>query len=920
MLKTMTIRTTIAAFLAGLSMSAQAMADTQRVDIPAGSLLTALETLAKQANVDLVYQDAQVRGLRTDGVTGELSPHDAVVKLLQGTPLKVRTDEASNAILITIPVPTAPTTFVSPKGREVEAEGSASANKETKSFWSRLRLAQTDTPSPAPGEGRGAVTTSEGGKGNRAQENLELEEITVTGSRIRGAVTTSPVIVARRDEIESAGLNDLGSFARTLTQNFSGGQNPGVAGAGSQGVDNQNLNSSSALNLRGLGPAATLTLVNGHRVAYDGLAQGVDISAVPLAAVDRVEIVADGASALYGSDAVGGVANVILRRDFEGLVTSARFGASTDGGNEQQQYDGVAGRTWSAGGFMVAANYGQTTAINAGDRSYTRTIDASTTLVPRQEQYGFVFAGHQQVFEALEFAIDAQFNHRKSAIAAPFLPTASVFTNGLYSMPEARSYSVTPSLRLKLAGGWEASLSGTHGGSKSDLFSRTFAQGIESRRTRLVYDDSLDVAELSAEGPIVRLPGGDARLAMGGGYRSVGLAVNVRATRNGVTTTTSDFSPSRDIYFGYGELSVPLVSAENRMALIENLRVNAAWRYENYRGVADVVTPKFGLVYEPYPDISFKASWGKSFKAQTLFQEFQVRQGILFPGTTFFGYPADQAALIVSGGNSRLKPEQATTWNVTMEVRPSFLEGLQIEASYFDVQYRDRVISPLTSIDDVFTNPIYENFIFYAPSNQQIAAEIARLPQGLSNQTGKPLDPATVGAIVDGSLQNAARQALHGVDVDLNYRIDLGSSDELNVNGRASYLASEQQLASGQPYVRLAGTIFDPPHWRGRLGGNWQHSPFELSAFLNYTGGTDDDRLHPSVRVRSFATFDLAARFRSSAIHGLGQGLESILSVANLFNEAPGQISNANPVDPPYDSTNYSVVGRVVSISLTKKW
>src|SRR3546814_3459435 len=95
----------------------------------------------------------------------------------------------------------------------------------------------------------------------------------------------------------------------------------------------------SALNLRGLGPDATLTLFNGHRVAYDAIGQGVDISAVPLAAVDRIEVLTDGSSALYGSDAVGGVANVILRRDYDGAVASARVGGATDGGDFEQQYN-----------------------------------------------------------------------------------------------------------------------------------------------------------------------------------------------------------------------------------------------------------------------------------------------------------------------------------------------------------------------------------------------------------------------------------------------------------------------------------------------------------------------------------------------------------------------------------------------------
>src|SRR3546814_493823 len=134
----------------------------------------------------------------------------------------------------------------------------------------------------------------------------------------------SPVIVSTKGEIEGRGFNDLGAFARSLVQNYSGGQNPGIAASGQGG--SENVTSSSALNLRGLGADATLTLFNGHRVAYDAISQGVDITAIPLAAIDRVEVVTDGSSALYGSDAVGGVANVILLKDYDGALLTGRLG------------------------------------------------------------------------------------------------------------------------------------------------------------------------------------------------------------------------------------------------------------------------------------------------------------------------------------------------------------------------------------------------------------------------------------------------------------------------------------------------------------------------------------------------------------------------------------------------------------------
>src|SRR3546814_20276736 len=102
---------------------------------------------------------------------------------------------------------------------------------------------------------------------------------------------------------------------------------------------------------------ASLTLLNGHRVAFDAVSQGIDISAIPLSAIERVDIVTDGASALYGSDAVAGVANVILRRRVEEVVTSVRLAGTTDGGGFTQQSNLVGGPSWLSGSFMAAADF-----------------------------------------------------------------------------------------------------------------------------------------------------------------------------------------------------------------------------------------------------------------------------------------------------------------------------------------------------------------------------------------------------------------------------------------------------------------------------------------------------------------------------------------------------------------------------------
>lgn len=744
------------------------------------------------------------------------------------------------------------------------------------------------------------------------------DDIVVTGSRIRGAAATAPVIVASRQDIEEAGQADLGEYARSVPQNFAGGQNPGVTGGGNQG-GNANTNSSSTLNLRGLGADATLTLINGHRLAYDALNQGVDISAIPLAAIARVEIVADGASALYGSDAVGGVANVILRRDFDGLLTSARVGASTDGGYEQQRYNAVAGARWSSGGVMGAVDFSRNSNITARDRSYTRAIDDSTTLFPYQKQIALVGAGHQNVGEAIELELDAQYSHRISETANAFFTTGDVSTNGLITRPEVISYSATPTLRVHLPSNWTASLSGTYAASDTNLLSRRFTASVELPQ-RLRYKNRMKAVELAAEGRLFNAPGGDARLAIGGGYRGVDLYVHNTRTTGGVVTTTADYSGGRDIFFGYGELALPLIGPHNSVPFLNRLSITGAVRYEKYRGLADVTTPKFGLIYKPVRDISLKATWGKSFKAPTLQQELQVPQSALLNGSNFVNYPANRTVLLISGGGTGLQPERATTWTSTIEFTPRFVDGLRIEASYFNVRYRNRIAVPITSVVSAPNNPIYANLILYNPTPAQLAAIIAGLPQGLSNQTGRPYDPATVGAVINSSLQNLARQKAEGVDITLTYRRDIGVDSKLNLTGSLAYLTSDQQLSPGQPTIQRAGTIFDPPHWRGRAGVSWEQANLTLASFANYIGGTLDDRYQPFVRVGAFLSFDATARLRSRANAGLAKNFDVSASILNIANRKPDIIRNLNAADPPYDSANYPVTGRTISLTLTKAW
>jgi outer membrane receptor protein involved in Fe transport len=173
---------------------------------------------------------------------------------------------------------------------------------------------------------------------------------------------------------------------------------------------------------------------------------------------------------------------------------------------------------------------------------------------------------------------------------------------------------------------------------------------------------------------------------------------------------------------------------------------------------------------------------------------------------------------------------------------------------------------------------------------------------------------------LDASLQNIARERVQGVDLAIDYRVELGDSGSLSLGGQASYLDSERQISAGQAVLRRAGMVFNPPHWRWRLGGTFERRNTALSMFLNSLGGTLDDRFGPDERIGGFVTVDASFRLRSNAARGPLRNVELRLSAQNLLDEVPSPIRDPDPAAPPYDSTNQSPVGRFISLSITKRW
>ncbi|AMK25814.1 TonB-dependent receptor [Sphingobium sp. TKS] len=762
------------------------------------------------------------------------------------------------------------------------------------------------------------------GRGEPSREAINgtaENNIIVTGSRIRGGASASPVMTRTQDDIRTAGLSNLGDFARSLPQSFAGGQNPGVT-VGVGGISNENVSSASSLNLRGLGPDATLTLLNGRRIAYNGVAQAIDISSIPLGAVDRVEIITDGASAVYGSDAVAGVANIILKRSYDGMEASARLGAATDGGDEQQQYSVVAGKTGRNLGFMFTYSYDRSTAIKAGDRSFTNNAFPNTTILPAMRQHSIVATGYWEPTDHLTISTDALFSNRHSITIQPLISN-DYRDRGYRRTPRNQSWSISPKIEWKLPADWLATFMGTAAQDKLEINSRLYTAGLLNFASVGSYTNKSRILEMNLEGALVDLPAGDLRLALGGGYRSNRLIADLQTERATGTTPTVQFSKNRSSYYLFGEAAIPIVAPEQDIDFIHALSLSAAARYESYSGgMGHVTTPKLGLVYAPSKDINLKFSWGRSFKTPTLYQQFLDYTAQLVPISDFGGsaYPASATALYISGGNADLRPERATTMAATFEIHPAALPGLKMSTSLFHIRYKNRIATPIASTTGLLSNPAYQSLVNLSPTEALIEAFISGSPTGLTNLTDAPFNIDNVAAIVDSRYVNIAQQTAKGIDLDISYSVRLAAGDMIHLTGNLTYLESRRKVTPVSAAVDTAGTLFFPPHWRARGGADWSHGGFSLGIFGNYIGGIKDQRLMAASSIDGMTTVDMSARYRTSDDSGILNGIEISAAALNIFNDKPDRIQTTARYYPTFDSTNYSAMGRFISLTVTKRF
>lgn len=315
------------------------------VDIKPQALVDALNEWAQQTGLQLIFpNEGESNRMLATRVKGRLTPQAALDKVIAGTTL---TYEFLNARMVVI--------------QENDRINEPVLQSDEDVYAEAFR------PRP-PGEG-GDVAADRGKP--TSYNDMLLASMVVTGTHIRGVVSAgSRVELLDQGDIDATGYTTIQNVLTSIPANLGGGPSEDFNG----GVTMGNVNRGSSINLRGLGANATLVLVNGRRQAASGEKGAfIDVSSIPTSAVSRVEVLTDGASAVYGSDAVGGVVNIVLRDKFEGAESRARYGIASD--SRERQVSQIFGDVWDRGSALFGYQFYDREALNQSARRYSASED-----------------------------------------------------------------------------------------------------------------------------------------------------------------------------------------------------------------------------------------------------------------------------------------------------------------------------------------------------------------------------------------------------------------------------------------------------------------------------------------------------------------------------------------------------------------
>lgn len=870
-----------------------------------------------------------------------------------------------------------------------------------------------------PALGQEATSLEDQDTATQASQENSRAEIVVTGSLIRGvAPVGSPLIAVGREFLEEGGTLTISEALKEVPQITGLGVDESHRGA--QG-GSSNIFYNNQVNLRSIGPQATLTLINGHRAPSTGTAgYSVDPSVIPTLAVQRLEVVADGASAIYGSDAIAGVANIITRNQFDGIEVQARMGLAADYDENQQGL--IVGKQWDRFGVMVSFERSYHSRLEGADREYFRydlreyggndfrpnqcnpgtilvggvryAIPAggvtpatanqllpntrnlcdvwnTRTILPEQDRVSTFGAAHFDLSDNLRLFTEGFYYDRRFNLSAPNTTPAQTITvpraNPFFVLPpgvnpatssiqiewyipgvgpqfvhkgRTWSYQALAGIEAKLPGDFRLTVQGAIGKDRSEAeypqinttalsaalrdtnpatALNPFTAGVGSNNPATLASlfsnyffapgtTKQRFAEAKVDGSLFSLPGGAVRVAFGATYRKESLeAGSISGPPEAIVTRVT--YGERNIKALFGEVLVPIFGQDNAMPGFNRLNLNAAVRHEDYSDVGSTTNPKFGIDWSPVDGLSFRGSYGTSFRAPSLGEIYNPNPALNVNNFIDPKSPTGRSDVLGwSDNNPDLEPEEAETYSFGFELTPNSVPGLRVSTNYFNIKYEGQIARYLN------VNTVLQQEAFFAPIiiRNYPRSFLDNLLKYLPVRNGVlPANPV----IIDARYRNLGALKVSGYDMAVSYRMDTGIGELRGSLAGTMFSKYDVAISQTAPFVSRLDQVDYPQKYNLRATVGWRKGPFNTSIQVAYTSAYNNETVTPVQRVKANTVTELHLGWEPTSLAGL-KGASLALDVSNLFD-----------VDPPFanliggfDPNVASALGRRFLLTLGWKY
>ena len=486
---------------------------------------------------------------------------------------------------------------------------------------------------------------------------------------------------------------------------------------------------------------------------------------------------------------------------------------------------------------------------------------------------------------------------------------------------------------------------------------------------------------VGTDATILSLPGGDVKAAGGGEFVRYNLELDKTVPNNtGPATNGSSFLSiplERHVSSLFGEILVPIIGEGNALPLIQKLTLSGSARYDRYNDVGDTTNPKVGLDWQVVNDLKIRADFATSFVAPQLssvgdrsrggFNNFtcygsscpaggiNVNSGTFNVSTASF--PSVVGVPLAAGGNCTAamatctiaatsgtifnsgpvdpRPSKGESWSVGFDASPSFIPGLTINFTLFNVRYIG-FITGISMINALNTPSL--NLIHFYP-NGATANDLSAVLPTYAQLTGSL--PPTIYYLVSGRQGNFNNVSTQGIDANIDYVLSTDDWGTFQAGAALTeFLRFKQHLAGGQAFYSIlnttgANSTFGAVQTQARLHLGWQFESFSADLYDNFVGSyrnwssnsvaailarADSAPIGGGDKVDAHHSFELNVQYmlpNEGFLGTMGMGSSSLfVDVTNLFDSAPAFYNSANG----YDSLTGDPTGRVVTVGLRTRF